>query len=76
MIYEGVVKNNFDSWALQWGYHRHKNHGMTCIPSRSLIKNIGFGEDATHTKLKIFADKVVSWLNTVIKEYQSQIYFK
>ena len=67
MIYEGVVKNNFDSWALQWGYHRHKNHGMTCIPSRSLIKNIGFGEDATHTKLKIFDDVIAHEINFPLK---------
>ena len=50
MIHNGVIKNASDSWALQWGYLRHKNHGLTCIPSKSLIKNIGFGKDATHTK--------------------------
>ena len=49
MIYEGVIRNEADSWALQWGYLRHKNSGLTCIPSKSLIKNIGFGDDATHT---------------------------
>ena len=49
MIYEGVIGNAADSWALQWGYLRHKNSGLTCIPSKSLIKNIGFGDDATHT---------------------------
>ena len=50
MIHNGVIDNTSDSWALQWGYLRHKNHGLTCIPSRSLIQNIGFGKDATHTK--------------------------
>jgi hypothetical protein len=49
MIYEGIIINDVDSWALQWGYARHKNNALTCIPSRSLIENIGFGEDATHT---------------------------
>ena len=57
MIYNGIVKNQLDSWALQWGYLRHKNSGLTCIPSKSLIMNIGFGEDATHTKDKL-VDKV------------------
>jgi len=52
MIFDGVLLNKSDSWALQWGYLRHKNNGLTCIPSRSLIKNIGFGSDATHTIFK------------------------
>ena len=50
MIYEGVINNKVNSWALQWGYARHKNNALTCIPSRSLIQNIGFGESATHTQ--------------------------
>jgi hypothetical protein len=49
MIYDGVIVNKIDSWALQWGYARHKNNALTCIPSKSLIENIGFGDDATHT---------------------------
>jgi hypothetical protein len=49
MIYDGIFINKLDSWALQWGYARHKNNALTCIPSKSLIENIGFGEDATHT---------------------------
>ena len=49
MIYTGLRQNLLDSWALQWGYARHKNNGLTCIPSISQIQNIGFGEDATHT---------------------------
>ena len=50
MIYNGIIKNQVNSWALQWGYARHKNNALTCIPSRSLIENIGFGTSATHTK--------------------------
>lgn len=49
MIYNGVINKNVNSWALQWGYARHKNSGLTCIPSKSLIENIGFGDNATHT---------------------------
>jgi hypothetical protein len=49
MIYDGIIVKKIDSWALQWGYARHKNNALTCIPSKSLIENIGFGEDATHT---------------------------
>ena len=49
MIYSGLKKESLDSWALQWGYARHKNNGLTCIPSISQIQNIGFGDNATHT---------------------------
>lgn len=49
MIYNNVIRDNVDTWAMQWGYARHKNNALTCIPSMSLIKNIGFGEHATHT---------------------------
>lgn len=49
MIREGVIRGKADSWALQWGYLRHKNSGLTCIPNKSLIENIGFGSQATHT---------------------------
>lgn len=50
MIRDGVILGKADSWALQWGYLRHKNSGLTCIPTKSLIENIGFGDLATHTK--------------------------
>ena len=37
------------SWAYPWAYTRHKNSGLACVPTKSLVENIGFGEDATHT---------------------------
>lgn len=49
MIYDSVIKNNTETWAMQWGFARHKNNALTCTPSESLIKNIGFGDNATHT---------------------------
>jgi len=44
-----AIKLNIDSWAYPWGFARHKNSGMTCVPSKSLVMNIGFGTEATHT---------------------------
>lgn len=49
MIYESIILKKIDAWDYQWGYARHKNSGMACVPAVSLIENIGFGEDATHT---------------------------
>ena len=53
---EDVLSKNINSWAYQWGFARHINSGLTCVPSKSLVQNIGVGSDATHT-CKIF-DKV------------------
>ncbi len=48
-IYNSIIRNNIDTWDYQWAYARHKNSGLACVPSVSLIENIGFGEEATHT---------------------------
>lgn len=49
MIYESIVINKMNTWDYQWAYARHKNNGLACVPIKSLIENIGFGADATHT---------------------------
>lgn len=40
-------KGNF--WAFQWALTRHRMESLCIVPSKSLVKNIGFGSDATHT---------------------------
>jgi len=52
-IYSEIITQKIDTWDYQWAYTRHKNNGLACVPSKNLIINIGFGEDATHTKDKI-----------------------
>lgn len=44
-----ATRAKIDTWDYQWGYARHKNSAMACVPSKSLIENIGFGVDSTHT---------------------------
>ena len=48
-IYSNIILKNVDTWDYQWGYTRHKNNGLACVPKCSLIENIGYGDDATHT---------------------------
>jgi len=38
-----------DAWDYQWLFRRLLDGGLTVVPSRNLISNIGFGEDSTHT---------------------------
>lgn len=49
MIYNNIILRKMNTWDYQWGYTRHKNSGLACVPVYSLIENIGFGEEATHT---------------------------
>lgn len=39
-----------DTWDYPWQYSIWRNQGICCIPEVNLIKNIGFGPDAIHTK--------------------------
>jgi hypothetical protein len=38
------------TWDWQWSFARIYNEGLTAIPSRNLVTNIGFGLKATHTR--------------------------
>lgn len=38
-----------DSWAYRWSLVCMANSGLTALPNRNLVTNIGFGEGATHT---------------------------
>ena len=38
-----------DSWAYRWTFTCLANGGLTTLPNRNLVSNVGFGEDATHT---------------------------
>jgi hypothetical protein len=46
MVYE---KRGPDTWDYQWLYLRLITHPLSIVPRVDLIRNIGFGDDATHT---------------------------
>ncbi len=39
-----------DIWDFQWTFACWIQRGLAIVPNRNLVRNIGFGEDATHTK--------------------------
>ncbi len=43
-------RGNINSWAIQWAFYHFQVHGLCVYPKCSKVENIGFGEDATHTK--------------------------
>jgi len=38
-----------DIWDYQWEFAVYSNSGLCIVPEVNLVRNIGFGEDATHT---------------------------
>lgn len=52
--WESVLNKTFhgqiDTWDYQWQFIKLINNALTIVPSKNLVKNIGFGENATHTK--------------------------
>lgn len=38
-----------DTWDYQWSFTCAANGGLTALPNRNLVNNVGFGADATHT---------------------------
>lgn len=48
--YDLVFQGGIDTWDYQWSFAMLSNGMLTAVPRVSMIKNIGYGEDATHTK--------------------------
>ena len=46
-VYTGKITS---SWAYHWYYSSWKNKKLAVVPSVNLVSNIGFGQQATHTK--------------------------
>lgn len=49
-IFQSVYEEKIDTWDHQWTYACWRQNGLTALPSVNLVSNIGFGEDATHTR--------------------------
>jgi hypothetical protein len=44
------MSGQINSWAIRWCYNQFVQDTYTVFPTISKVQNIGFGEDATHTK--------------------------
>lgn len=43
------MSGKIDSWAIRWWWAFFRNNGICLYPAKSLVRNIGFGEGASHT---------------------------
>lgn len=48
-IFCKMNQKKIDTWDYQWQYAIWNNNGVAIVPDRNLIRNLGFGADATHT---------------------------
>ena len=49
-VYDRLYRGEIDTWDYQWGLAKLLNSGLSIVPRENLISNIGFGDDATHTR--------------------------
>ncbi|WP_129633310.1 glycosyltransferase family 2 protein [Candidatus Oscillochloris fontis] len=47
--FDRTAAEEIDSWAYRWLYSCWRQAGLSITPSRNLVRNIGFGDGATHT---------------------------
>ena len=48
-ILDEVHQGKIDTWDYQWNFAVWAQSMLTILPQKNLVKNIGFGVDATHT---------------------------
>jgi len=47
---ERQLAGEIDSWGIRWWWTVHRRRGLGLFPLRTLVRNIGFTEEATHTR--------------------------
>jgi hypothetical protein len=49
MLEEQLAGHN-DSWGIRWWWTVHQHHGLSLFPLQTLVRNIGFDGEGTHTR--------------------------
>jgi hypothetical protein len=47
--WDAVARGEIDTWDYQWAFACISRGGLSAMPSRNLVSNLGFGEGAHHT---------------------------
>ncbi|MFB2895461.1 glycosyltransferase family 2 protein [Aerosakkonemataceae cyanobacterium BLCC-F50] len=53
-IFNAAYSQTIDAWDYQWTFTCWLQNGLSILPATSLVTNIGFGSDATHTQTNFF----------------------
>lgn len=67
-IFRKMKNKEIDTWDYQWTFTTWINNGLTVLPQKNMISNIGFGADATHTVLH--DSKLSNMLNHEVEQIQ------
>ncbi|MFA6476209.1 MAG: hypothetical protein WCV68_02205 [Candidatus Paceibacterota bacterium] len=57
-LFDRLYRNEIDTWDGQWVYSIYEQNGLSIIPNVNLVSNIGFGPNATHTKVEGILSKI------------------
>jgi len=49
-IFQEVYEDKINSWAYRWFYSMLRKDGLSIVPSKNLVTNIGFGTEATNAR--------------------------
>ena len=49
-IFDDIIAGRTDTWDHQWFYTMLRNQTLAVLPEVNLVRNIGYGSEATHTK--------------------------
>lgn len=49
LVFDLAFKNQISTWDHQWTFAHWENNAVCATPANNLVRNIGFGADATHT---------------------------
>ncbi len=48
-VLDDIFSGKLSAWGMRWELTKLMNAGLGVVPSKNLVKNIGFGLDASHT---------------------------
>ncbi|OGH88661.1 MAG: hypothetical protein A3J93_01025 [Candidatus Magasanikbacteria bacterium RIFOXYC2_FULL_42_28] len=48
-VMQDMYDNKIDTWDYAWAFACWKNNGLTCLPNKNLVTNVGFTTGATHS---------------------------
>lgn len=69
------MNGKLDSWAIRWCLQQFLDDKLTVFPTKSKIKSVGFGVDATHTKNATHFDTIIDSGESVEFRFSNQIFF-
>lgn len=49
-LYDRTFSGKLATWDYQWGFAKHRNSGLSVVPARNLVMNIGFESGTFHEK--------------------------